>query len=259
MTTSENASNTGLLSGRVALVTGGSRGIGRAIAVALGRRGATVVVNYASRTDAAEETVAQIAAAGGTAVTCGFDVSDAAATAAAIKQIGKDHGGLHILVNNAGVAINGLLLRFKDSDWERVMAINLAGSFRCARAAAPLLLRAKDRGRIINIGSVVGETGNAGQAAYAASKAGLIGLTKALAKELAPRGVCVNAVTPGYIATDMTDEHLPEDQRDKLLESIPLGRIGTPEDVAGAVAFLAGPEAGYITGEVLRINGGLLM
>ncbi len=247
------------LDGKVALVTGGSRGIGRAICVALARRGAKVIVNYAARRDAADETAAAVVAAGGTAAVAGFDVADAAAAAEAIKQVGKDHGGLDILVNNAGVAINGLLLRYKDDQWQRTLAVNLTGAFNCARAAAGLLLRAKDAGRIVNITSVVGESGNGGQAAYAASKAGLIGLTTSLAKELAGRGVTVNAVSPGFIDTDMTAEHLPEAARAKLLEQIPLARIGVADDVAHAVAFLAGPEASYITGQVLRVNGGLLV
>jgi 3-oxoacyl-[acyl-carrier protein] reductase len=247
------------LEGRVALVTGGSRGIGRAICTALARRGAKVVINYASREDAARETAELVAAAGGTAALAAFDVASSEAAAEAIKQIGKDHGGLDILVNNAGVAINGLLLRYKDEQWQRTMQVNLGGAFHCARAAASLLLRAKDRGRIVNITSVVGESGNGGQVAYASSKAGLIGLTQSLAKELASRGVTVNAVSPGFIDTDMTAEHLPEAARAKLLEQIPLARIGLADDVAGAVAFLAGPEAGYITGQVLRVNGGLLM
>ncbi len=247
------------LEGKVALVTGGSRGIGRAICVALAKRGATVVVNYAARRDAADETAALVTAAGGKAAVSGFDVADSAAVAEAIKQIGKDHGGLDILVNNAGVAINGLLLRFKDEQWARTLGVNLTGAFLCARAAASLLLRAKEHGRIVNITSVVGENGNGGQAAYAASKAGLLGLTTSLAKELAGRGVTVNAVSPGFIDTDMTSEHLPEAARAKLLEQIPLARIGLADDVAHAVAFLAGPEAAYITGQVLRVNGGLLM
>ncbi len=247
------------LDGRVALVTGGSRGIGRAICVALGRRGAKVAINYAAREDAARETAELVTAAGGTAVLSAFDVAAPEAVTEAIKQLGKDHGGLDILVNNAGVAINGLLLRYKDEQWQRTLQVNLAGAFHCARAAASLLLRAKERGRIVNITSVVGESGNAGQAAYAASKAGLIGLTQSLAKEMASRGVTVNAVSPGFIETDMTAEHLPEAARGALLEQIPLGRIGLADDVAHAVAFLAGPEAAYVTGQVLRVNGGLLM
>ena len=247
------------LTGKVALVTGGSRGIGRAIAVALGRRGARVIVNYAARADAAAEAAAAVEAAGGQAAIAAFDVADAAAVSDAIKAIGKDHGGLDILVNNAGVAINGLLLRFSDEQWQKTLAVNLGGAFHCIRAAASLLLRAKAAGRIINITSVIGETGNAGQAAYAASKAGLIGLTMSTARELASRGVTCNAIAPGYIETDMTAEHLPEAQRAKLLDAIPLGKIGRPEDVADAVAFLAGPEAAYITGQVLRVNGGMLM
>ena len=247
------------LTGKVALVTGGSRGIGRAIAVALGRRGARVIINYAARADAASETAAAVEAAGGQAAIAAFDVADPAAVADAIKAIGKDHGGLDILVNNAGVAINGLVLRFSNEQWQRTLAVNLGGAFHCIRAAASLLLRAKAAGRIINITSVIGETGNAGQAAYAASKAGLIGLTMSTARELASRGITCNAIAPGYIETDMTADHLPEAQRTRLLESIPLGKIGRPEDVADAAAFLAGPEAAYITGQVLRVNGGMLM
>jgi len=247
------------LTGKVALVTGGSRGIGRAIAVALGRRGAKVIINYAARADAAREAAAAVEAAGGQAAIAAFDVADAAAVTDAIKAIGKDHGGLDILVNNAGVAINGLLLRFSDEQWQKTLAVNLGGAFHCIRAAASLLLRARAAGRIINITSVVGEIGNAGQVAYAASKAGLIGLTMSTARELASRGITCNAIAPGYIETDMTAEQLPEAQRTKLLEQIPLGKIGLPEDVADTAAFLAGPEAAYITGQVLRVNGGMLM
>jgi len=247
------------LKGRVALVTGGSRGIGRAIAIALGQRGAKVVVNFAAREDAARETADAVKAAGGDAVTMGFDVANSAAVSEAIKSIGKDHGGLDVLVNNAGVAVNGLLMRFSDDQWAKSMNTNLSGAFHCIRAASMLLLKSKEKGRIINITSVVGEQGNGGQAAYAASKAGLIGLTMSTARELSSRGITCNAVSPGFIETDMTNEHLPEAQRAKLLESIPLGRIGRSEEVADAVAFLAGPEGGYITGQVLRVNGGLLM
>ena len=247
------------LSGRVALVTGGSRGIGRAIALALGRRGAKVIVNYASREDAARATAAAVEAAGGQAAISAFDVADSAAVTEAIKATARDHGGLDILVNNAGGAGNGLIMRFSDEQWAKTLSTNLSGAFYCTRAAASLLLKAKGAGRIINITSVVGEMGNGGQAAYAASKAGMIGLTTSTARELASRGVTCNAVSPGYIETDMTAEHLPEAQRAKLLEQIPLGRIGRAEDVADVVAFLAGPEAAYVTGQVLRVNGGLRM
>jgi 3-oxoacyl-[acyl-carrier protein] reductase len=246
------------LEGRTALVTGGSRGIGRAICVALAQRGAKVIVNYASREDAARETAELVAQAGSEAVTSGFDVGDRAAVNEAIKGLAKEHG-LDILVNNAGIARNGLVMRYKDEDWQRSIDVNLAGVFNCTSAAASKLLRAKEAGRVINLSSVVGEMGNAGQAVYAATKAGVIGMTKAMAREFASRGVTVNAVTPGFIATDMTDEHLPDDQRAALLEQIPLGRIGEATQVADVVAFLAGPEASYITGAVIRVNGGMLM
>lgn len=246
------------LDGCTALVTGGSRGIGRAICVALGARGAKVAINFHSREDAARETAELVEKAGGTAVLAGFDVGNSEAASAGVTEVGKDHG-LHILVNNAGIAINGLLMRFKADDWDKVIATNMTGVFTCSKAATRYLLKAKEQGRIINLSSVVGENGNAGQAAYAAAKAGILGMTKSLAKEFASRGVTVNAVTPGFIATDMTDEHLPADQRDALLGTIPLGRIGSASDVADSVAFLAGPEASYITGQVLRVNGGLLM
>jgi 3-oxoacyl-[acyl-carrier protein] reductase len=249
------------LDGCVALVTGGSRGIGRAVCVALAARGARVVVNYRERQDAADETVALCAAAGASAqaLTSRFDVGDRAEVSAAIDKIASDQGGLHILVNNAGIALNGLLLRFKDDDWDRTVAVNLGGVYACSKAAARHLLKAKERGRVVNLTSVVGEMGNSGQAAYAAAKAAIIGFTKAMAREVASRGVTVNAVSPGYVETDMTAEHLPEAARAQLMSQIPMARIGKPEDVAGAVAFLAGPEAAYVTGQVLRVNGGLLM
>jgi 3-oxoacyl-[acyl-carrier protein] reductase len=253
------AINDKALAGKVALVTGGSRGIGRGICAALGRRGAKVIVNYASREEAARECAAEVEAVGGQAVISKFDVGNSAQVTETIKQLGKDVGNIDILVNNAGVAINGMLMRFTDEQWKSVMDINLGGAFHCLRAASLMILKAKAAGRIINITSVVGESGNAGQLAYAASKAGLIGLTMSTARELASRGVTCNAVSPGFIETDMTAEHLPEAARAKLMEAIPLGRIGRSEDVADAVAFLAGPEASYITGQVLRVNGGMLM
>jgi 3-oxoacyl-[acyl-carrier protein] reductase len=255
------------LSGKVALVTGASQGIGRAIAVGLGRRGATVIVNFlpdaperpSAREQDARAVAAEIEAAGGQAAIVGFDVTQSAAVTDAVKAIGTDHKQLDILVNNAGIAVNGLLMRFTDDQWARTLQVNLAGAFHTIRAASSLLLKAKGAGRIVNISSVVGEMGNGGQAAYAASKAGLIGLTMSTAREFASRGVTCNAVAPGFIDTDMTADHLPEAQRAKLLEQIPLGKIGRADDVADAVAFLVGPEAGYITGQVLRVNGGMLM
>jgi 3-oxoacyl-[acyl-carrier protein] reductase len=249
----------GDLTGRVAVVTGGSRGIGRAIAIALGRAGAKVVINYTANEAAANEAAAAVVAAGGAAVTKRFDVADSAAVDAAIKEVIASEGGLHILVNNAGIAVNTLVLGAKDADWKRAIDVNLNGTFHCCRSALRAIMKAKETGRIINITSITAETGSAGQAPYVAAKAGIIGLTKTLAREYASRGVTVNAVSPGYIDTDMTATELPEDRRVELLKTIPLGRVGKAEDVAAAVAYLAGPSASYVTGQVLRVNGGLFM
>jgi 3-oxoacyl-[acyl-carrier protein] reductase len=242
---------------RVALVTGASRGIGRAIAIALAKDGLDVVVNYTANEAAAAETLAQIGAAGSGSLSR-FDVADQTQVDAAIKQIATEKGRLDVLVNNAGIAVDGLLLRTKKDDWQKVLDVNLTGAFHCCKAAARYLLKA-EHGRIVNLSSVVGEQGNAGQVSYAASKAGLIGMTKTLARELASRGVTVNCVTPGFIETDMTAAHVQGENREALLKQIPLGRIGKPEDVAEAVRFLASEAASYVTGQVVRVNGGLLM
>ena len=247
----------GALTGQVALVTGGSRGIGRAIALRLAAAGATAVVNFRENSAAAEETVGLIAAAGGRSSTSRFDVGDAEAVRVGVQNIVDEHGRLDLLVNNAGVSVDALLLRLKEEDWERVLRTNLTGVFHCTKAAVRAMVRAR-YGRIVNLTSVVAEMGNAGQAAYAAAKAGVIGFTKSLAREVAARGVTVNAVAPGLVETDMT-AGLDDRQRSFYTNVIPAGRIATPEDVAAAVAFLASPEAGYITGQVLHVNGGLYM
>ena len=247
------------LDGRVALVTGGSRGIGRACCEALAEQGATVVINYQKGEDKAREVADAIGKAGGKAEIAGFDVADSKAAEAAIEEIAKRHGRLDVLVANAGIAIDGLLLRLKEDDWDRVLDVNLTGAMHVCRAAARHVLKAKEGGRIINLTSVVGETGSAGQVSYVAAKAGLIGLTKTLARELASRGVTVNAVSPGFIETDMTAAHIAGEAREALLKQIPLGRIGRPEEVAEVVRFLASRDAAYVTGQVIRVNGGLLL
>jgi 3-oxoacyl-[acyl-carrier protein] reductase len=245
----------GTLTDQAALVTGASRGIGRAIARRLAAAGARVYVNFVRDTASGEETVRLIRQAGGQAEATQFDVADSEASATAIGAIAKSAGALHILVNNAGLAIDNLLLRLKPEEWDQVMAVNLRGTFNCTRAAARAMLKTH-YGRIINLSSVVGVMGNAGQAAYAAAKAGIIGFTKSMARELAARQVTVNAVAPGLIETEMT-AHLPDDRRREYLSVIPAGRLGTVDEVADLVMFLARREAGYITGQVIGINGGL--
>ncbi|QSQ24920.1 3-oxoacyl-[acyl-carrier-protein] reductase [Pyxidicoccus parkwayensis] len=243
---------------KVVLVTGGSRGIGRACAVAFAKAGAsTVVISYAGNEAAANETVGMLQAAGAKAEAVKFDVADTAAGASAIDTVVKTHGRLDVLVNNAGVAVDGLVMRMKDEDWDKQLDTNLKGAFALIRAASRPMMKQRG-GAIINITSVVGEMGNGGQAAYSASKAGLIGLTKSVARELASRNIRVNAVSPGFIGTDMTS-YLSDELRQKMVDGIPLGRLGNAEEVAGAVLFLAGDAASYITGEVLKVNGGMYM
>jgi 3-oxoacyl-[acyl-carrier protein] reductase len=243
------------LNGQTALVTGAGRGIGRAIAIALAECGAEVVVNYASSAAAAEDVVEAITASGGQAWAQKADVSDEADVDNLIKAVLERSGRLDVLVNNAGITRDGLLMRMKTSDWQAVIDLNLTGVFLCSRAVARPMLKQKS-GRIINITSVVGLMGNAGQANYAAAKAGVVGLTKSTAKELASRGITVNAVAPGFIATDMTKDL----DADAILRDIPLGTFGTQEQVAGAVRFLAAdPAAAYITGQVLQVDGGMVM
>ena len=241
------------LEGRVALVTGASRGIGKAIAVRLAARGAKVAC-VATAAERCADTVAQCQAAGGSAAAYGVDVADTAAVAELVTAVHKELGGLDVLVNNAGITRDQILLRMSEEDFDAVVATNLKGTWNFMRAAARPLM--KSGGRVINIASVVGLIGNPGQANYAASKAGILGLTRSVAKELASRNVCVNAVLPGFIATDMTAA-VDEKAATAMTESIPLGRVGTPDDVARLVEFLAGPGGAYITGQNLVVDGGL--
>ena len=246
-----------LLDGKTALVTGASRGIGRAVALRLAEEGARVAINYAGNVKAAEEVKASIEAAGGTAILCQADIADSAAVEAMIADVVKEFGAIDILVNNAGITRDTLLMRMKDEDFAKVLDTNLKGVFYCTKAVAKLMMK-KRAGRIINMASVVGLVGNAGQTNYAAAKAGVIGFSKSAAKELASRGITVNVVAPGFIGTDMT-AGLPESVKEKMLTDIPLGRMGEPEDVASAVLFLASDQASYITGQVVNVDGGMVM
>lgn len=243
------------LTGKVALVTGGSRGIGRAVCIALAKQGAYVAVNYAGNEAAAAETLSLLREQGGDGEICRFDVASQAAFEEAIDDLVKRKGRLDVLVSNAGIAMDQLLLRIKPEELEKTFATNVGGALWGAKAAIRHMMR-KRTGRVVFLSSVVAESGNPGQAVYSASKAALLGLTKTLAREYASRGVTVNAVAPGFIATDMT-AGLPEDVKKKIVEQTPLARIGSPEEVAAAVVYLASDEAGYVTGQVLRVNGGM--
>ena len=243
------------LSGQRALVTGASRGIGRSVALRLAAEGASVALNYNSGREEAEAVAAEIAAAGGSAVTLQGNVADAAQAEALVDGAVEALGGLDILVNNAGITRDNLLMRLSEDDWDAVIDTNLKGAFLCTKAAIRPMLRQRS-GRIVNMSSVVAITGNPGQANYTAAKAGLIGFTRTVAREVASRGITVNAIAPGFIATQMVDS-IPEDLQAQIRERIPLGAFGTPEDVAGCVAFLVSADASYITGQVLSIDGGL--
>lgn len=246
-----------MLTGKVAVVTGASRGIGKAIAVKLASQGAAVVINYNGSREKAEAVKAEIEAQGGTAYLYQCDVSDYAACETFIQDVIKEHGSLDILVNNAGITRDGLLMKMSEEDFDRVLNTNLKGTFNTIRFATRQMLKQRG-GRIINMSSVVGVSGNAGQANYAASKAGVIGLTKAVAREVASRGITVNAIAPGFIQTDMTDV-LSDKVKEAMVGQIPLGRFGQTQDIAEAVAFLASEGAGYITGQVLHVDGGMVM
>lgn len=245
------------LNGKTAVVTGGSRGIGRAICLRLAKMGALVYINYVSRSEAAEETKRLIEEVGGKGAIIGFDIGDEKQVQDAFKTIKSEAGSIDILVNNAGITRDGLMAVMKTSAWDDVLNTNLKGTFLCSKAASRAMMKQK-WGRIINITSVIGFCGNSGQVNYAAAKAGLVGLTKSMAREYASRNITVNGVAPGYIATEMTAS-LGDDIKESLMAEIPLGVLGTGEDVAGAVAYLAGEDAGYITGQVIHVNGGMYM
>jgi 3-oxoacyl-[acyl-carrier protein] reductase len=245
------------LEGKTAVVTGGSRGIGRAVCVRLASMGAMVYINFVSRSDAAEEVLNEITATGGKARIIKFDVADADGVQAAFKSITKEAGSIDILVNNAGITRDGLMARMKEEDWDDVLDTNLKGAFLCAKAASRGMMK-KKWGRIVNISSVSGVAGNAGQVNYSAAKAGMVGLTKALAREYASRNITVNSVAPGYIETEMTGM-FDEETREKIKTEIPLADFGSPSDVAGAVAYLVSGDGGYITGQTIHVNGGMYM
>ena len=246
-----------LLDGKVALITGASRGIGRAIALKLAAEGAKVAINYAGNTAKAEEVKAEIEKNGGEAILVQADVADSAAVETMVNTVVEKFGQIDILVNNAGITRDGLLMRMKDEDFDAVINTNLKGVFYCTKLVSKLMMK-KRSGRIINMASVVGLMGNAGQTNYAAAKAGVIGFSKSAAKELAARGITVNMVAPGFIDTDMTAA-MTDKAKEMTLTGIPLNRMGTPEDVANAVAFLVSDNASYITGQVINVDGGMVM
>lgn len=247
----------GRLEGKTALVTGASRGIGRAIALQLAAEGAKVAINFAGNTAKAEEVKAAIESQGGEALLVQADVASAEAVDEMVKKVVDAWGKIDILVNNAGITRDGLLMRMKDADFDDVISTNLKGVYNCTKAVSKLMIKQRS-GRIVNMASIVGITGNAGQTNYAAAKAGIIGFSKSAAKEFAARGITVNVVAPGFIETDMTAV-LSDNLKEAMLKDIPLGRIGKPEDIAQAVNFLVSDEAAYITGQVLRVDGGMSM
>ena len=245
------------LKNKVALVTGASRGIGKQVAKDLASMGATIVANYPNSNDSAEQTVEEIKKDGGNAIMSEFDVSDFDSVQKEVSSVIDKLGGIHILINNAGITRDGLFLRMKEEDWDKVFAVNIKGVFNCTKAVIRGMSKQKF-GRVVNIASVVGEMGNAGQTNYSSTKAGVIGFTKSAAKEFASRGITVNAISPGFIQTDITQD-IPEEFKQKYMESIPLGRFGETTDISNVVSFLVSDKASYITGEVIRVNGGLYM